>query len=197
MSGISAAYDADFFAMHQPWRAEYDAIADALAHLIDFSSVLDLGCGNGFILDRLHQHGRSVRGVDGSVHALQAAPPSIREKLTLADLTAPLRLGRHDLVICSEVAEHLAAHRADRLVDTICAHCGRWVFFTAATPGQGGHSHVNEQPHDYWIAKFARRGLRLDPDMTQRLRSELAQALHTAWWFARNATILHAPPGAL
>lgn len=193
---LAKIYDRQFFAKHQPWRSEYDAISDALIKLIDFSSVLDLGCGNGFFLDRFQKRGKRVRGVDGSVHALSAAPAAVRPKLAVADLTAPLRLGRYDLVVCSEVAEHLDARHADTLVDTICANAGQWVFFTAATPGQIGVHHVNGQPHAYWTAKFEHRGFQLDTEATDRLRQHLAKVISIIWWFKKNAMILRAPADA-
>ncbi len=34
----------------------------------------------------------------------------------------------------------------------------RPVAFTAASPGQGGTGHINEQPAGYWTARFAARG---------------------------------------
>lgn len=192
---VSAAYDQEFFEMHAPWRAEYDLIADALARLLQFSTALDLGCGCGFIIARLAALGKVVRGVDGSRAALDSVPPEVRGRVELGDLAAPLSLGASDLVICSEVAEHLDARHADALVENVCRHASSHVFFTAATPGQGGLHHVNEQPHDYWIEKFGRRGFALDAALTARLRGELAAALRTAWWFTNNAMIFRAPDG--
>lgn len=189
---LSAIYDREFFAAHLPWRDEYSLIADALAARLGFSSVLDLGCGNGFLIARLLELGKTAQGVDGSPHAVALAAPQAAPRIEVRDLRTPLRLGRHDLVICSEVAEHLDACHADTLVDNVCASCGRWVFFTAATPGQGGHHHVNEQPHEYWIDKFERRGVRLDAQATRALREEFSARLHTLWWFTRNAMIFEA-----
>src|ERR1700730_1982359 len=147
----SAAYSRSFFEMHVPWRAEYEAIADLLVARLTFLSVIDMGCGNGFIINRLAQLGKEVIGVDGSLHAIAAAPAELQPRLKAADLTQPLRLGHYDLVICSEVAEHLEARHAGMLLENICGNSAGSVFFTAATPGQGSFCHVNEQPHDYWI----------------------------------------------
>ena len=61
-----------------------------------------------------------------------------------------------DLAICFEVAEHLEEHWADRLVDTL-SDCAPIIVFSAATPGQGGSYHHNEQPHSYWLDKFKER----------------------------------------
>jgi SAM-dependent methyltransferase len=189
---ISAIYDRAFFEAHVPWQAEYVLIADALAARLAFSSVLDLGCGNGFLIARLSALGKASDGIDGSPHAVALAAPEVAPRIQVMDLRASLRLGRRDLVICSEVAEHLDARYADILVDNICANCRQWAFFTAATPGQGGHHHVNEQPHEYWIAKFERRSFRLDLETTRALRREFSERLNTLWWFTRNAMLFEA-----
>jgi hypothetical protein len=62
--------------------------------------------------------------------------------------------------MCVEVGEHLPEDKADVLVDTAVRHARKAVIWSAATPGQGGHEHINEQPHEYWVEKFAQRGLR-------------------------------------
>ena len=190
---IAAIYDRAFFEAHVPWQSEYSLIADLLAARLPFASALDLGCGNGFLIARLLTLGKTCDGVDGSPHAVALAAPEAAPRIQVMDLRAPLSLGRRDLVICSEVAEHLEARYADALVDNICSHCGQWAFFTAATPGQGGHHHINEQPHDYWISKFERRGFRLDSQTTRVLRCDLAERLNTLWWFTKNAMVFRAP----
>ena len=74
------------------------------------------------------------------------------------DLTQPVFLDcKFDLLLCLEVAEHLPANKAEHLVKT-CASHSNTIFWSAATPGQGGYHHVNEQPHEYWIEKFAAHG---------------------------------------
>ena len=65
-----------------------------------------------------------------------------------------------DLVLCTEVAEHMAPEHAGRLVSVLCDGGAPWIVFTAAPPGQGGLDHVNEQEQEYWIEKFAARGYR-------------------------------------
>jgi SAM-dependent methyltransferase len=183
-------YQRSFFEVQLPWRPEYDAIANRLCHYLNFSSVLDMGCGNAFLITRLAQLGKNVRGVDGSIHVLDCAPQDLIPNIGIADLTRPVRLGCFDLVICCEVAEHLDAHFTDTLVDNICDNSGGLVFFSAATTGQGGFYHVNEQPHDYWIARFHERDFELDHDVTQKLRQDLSSAVNAMWWFARNALVL-------
>jgi SAM-dependent methyltransferase len=76
-----------------------------------------------------------------------------------------------DLAYCIEVAEHLEPELGERLVRFAAARAPL-VVFTAAAPGQGGLGHVNEQPKSYWVAAFARAGM--------RARGDLAMALVTA-----------------
>jgi SAM-dependent methyltransferase len=181
-------YQRSFFEVQLPWRADYEVVANRLAHYLDFSSVLDLGCGNAFLIAGLAQLGKKVTGVDGSIHVLDCIPPELLPNVGIIDLTRPVRLGRFDLVICSEVAEHLDAQFADTLVDSICENSGGLVFFSAATVGQGGFYHVNEQPHDYWIASFHQRGFEVDHHVTEKLREDLS-GTNTIWWLAKNALV--------
>jgi hypothetical protein len=70
------------------------------------------------------------------------------------DLSCAFDLGRRfDVVQCLELAEHLAEHAADGLIESIVRH-GDVVLFSAAVPGQGGTHHRNEQPLQYWRETF-------------------------------------------
>ena len=63
---------------------------------------------------------------------------------------------KFDLTISLEVAEHIP--NADIFLDTLDKFTNKAILFSAATPGQGGKDHCNEQPVQYWIHHFAKRG---------------------------------------
>lgn len=74
--------------------------------------VLDLGCGNGYIASRLYALDMLVTGVDASSDGITLAKrayPGIRFETASVydDLTDLLGQGEFDLVISSEVIEHL------------------------------------------------------------------------------------------
>ena len=134
-------------------------------------SVIDIGCGTGVLLEVFQRHGLSCLGLDNAEAGLALA----RKRgvpVMKVDLEQPLDLNRRaDLVVSTEVAEHLPESSADRYVDLLC-QLADTVVITAATPGQGGTDHVNEQPNDYWIEKFVVRDYGYDEACTLRLRDE-------------------------
>lgn len=120
-------------------------------------SVLDLGCNTGQWLKWFIHHGvADVIGIDGENMIPELVIPET--KYSPQDLRNEFYLGRKfDLVLCLEVAEHLEQEYADVLVGTATMHSDI-IFWSAANVGQGGYNHVNEQPMEYWIKKFNKKG---------------------------------------
>lgn len=132
-------------------------IAESIKERLNPSTVLDVGCGSGSVLVELGKRGIKGFGFDYAEAALQMCRDRGLEvqKFDLeVDSGDPPRV---DLALSTEVAEHLPESCADRYVDLLCAASDS-VLMTAATPGQGGTDHVNEQPNEYWIEKFKARG---------------------------------------
>ena len=102
---------------------------------------------------------------------------------------------RADVVISTEVAEHLPENCADRFVDILCA-IGDDVVMTAAEPAityVGDHTHVNEQPKKYWIDKFGDRGFRYNEDISIKFRREWKKA-EIKPWFIQHLMVFHKEP---
>jgi 2-polyprenyl-3-methyl-5-hydroxy-6-metoxy-1,4-benzoquinol methylase len=71
-------------------------------------SICDLGCGNGHISGRLAALGYHVTGVDASASGIQIAQRAYPEvEFVHALIDRDLSLGKFDLVISSDVIEHL------------------------------------------------------------------------------------------
>lgn len=139
-------------------RRSARAVAGLLLPEMTITSLLDVGAGHGaWAAEWLKAGVRQVLAVDGDYVARdQLAIPA--ENFVAHDLATPLELGRRfDLVQTLEVAEHLPHAKAELFVDNLVAH-GDVILFSAAVPHQGGEHHVNEQPPEYWRAKFDTRG---------------------------------------
>ncbi|HBG95320.1 MAG TPA: hypothetical protein DDY14_08360 [Chromatiaceae bacterium] len=117
-------------------------------------SVADFGCGRGVWLSEWAAAGvADIRGIDGP-YVNQERLYIPRADFLAHDLTSPLDLGRRfDLVQSLEVAEHLPPYAASAFVELLVKHAPL-VVFSAAVPGQGGESHLNERPLHYWQGLF-------------------------------------------
>jgi SAM-dependent methyltransferase len=159
--------------------------------------VVDVGCGQGVWAAAFEAMGVPTLAIDGEhVRREQVLAPTF-----LAwDLARRLPvIGRFDLCVCLEVAEHLPATAAGTLVESLTEASDR-ILFSAAVPGQGGTGHVNEQPHEYWIEHFERLGFSADTGW----RDRFGQDEDVAWWYRQNLIVLErreprpdAPPGHL
>lgn len=92
-------------------RATYGRYLRKLApHLARRQSLLDIGCGNGFVLEAALEQGYAeVRGVEPTVAAVDAAAPAIRDLI----VAAPMREGlfapeQFDVITLFQTLDHLA-----------------------------------------------------------------------------------------
>jgi hypothetical protein len=155
----SHTYDTTFFDyINEGSTRSARRVVPLLMQLVSPLSVLDIGSGAGAWLKEWSAYDLDDWiGVDGDyVDPRQLLiPPAHFHR---SDLSRAFSLGRRFDLVCSfEVAEHIAPGCADQFVDNAVAH-GDVIAFSAATPGQGGEFHVNEQPYDYWRVKFLARG---------------------------------------
>jgi len=162
-------------------------MAATIERIFKPDSVIDVGCGAGTLLAQLKQDGLEVRGLEYS----DAGIARCREKgvhVEKFDLESEEAIqGRSDITVSFEVAEHLPESLADNYV-RIISQFSPVVIMSAATVGQGGLDHVNEQPHEYWIEKMARRGFDYDRQSSHQVREEWA-AKGVASWYVNNTMI--------
>lgn len=133
-------------------------ILNVVRDYVSPTSVVDVGCGTGTWLSSAKTIGATnLQGIEGSwVNSTMLDDSDI--KLTNANLALETpNLGKFDLAISLEVAEHLPPERAETFVRDLCAMSDH-VLFSAAIPGQGGKGHVNEQWQSYWRRLFKSNG---------------------------------------
>lgn len=156
-------------------REAYLRLAECIYDVVDpFSSVLDVGCGLWYVIERLGElHPCGTEGWD------LYSPVADRK----VDLRKPVEgHGSWDLVICTETAEHLEEKYADQIVETLCACAKKEIVWSAAQPGQEGVDHLNLKPSAWWLEKFEALGWKPDATKTRDLRHAMqdnrAQHMH-------------------
>lgn len=184
---MSTAYDQAFMAYaDQSSRHAARTVAGLLRAPLAIGSVLDIGCARGTWLSEWREAGADrIQGVDGEYvdRSTLAIPP---ECFRAHDLSQALDLGRRfDLVQSLEVAEHIPQAGADVFVDNLVRHAEGLVLFSAAPPGQGGEHHVNEQPYEYWRAKFRARGYRAIDCVRPRIGGDR----RISYWYRYNVIL--------
>jgi hypothetical protein len=153
-------------------------------------SVVDLGCGAGWVLYYLNSLSiPKLMGIEPNQEIKSVAADTILPCIQVRDLTTPLVTDeKFDLAISLEVAEHIDEQFSDIVISNICLFSDV-VFFSAATPGQGGYGHVNEQTFDYWKQKFGNLGYEHDDTLSKHVRSWLKKK-NVMKWYSKNINIL-------
>ncbi len=184
----SLAFATENFAAREAYRPAYDALADALCAVCSFRSAMDVGCAQGFLVDALLAKGVEVYGIELERAALEFASPQAVERISVGNALNVATSTLFGLVACVEVAEHIDPMKSHVLVERLCAMANDEVFFTAASPFQPGHGHINCRPTTDWIYFFSEQGWRLDIDRTIEIRTRLGIE-GPAPWIAMNAML--------
>jgi len=114
-----------------------------LARNLGAKSILDYGCGKGG-LGRALSH-MTVIGYDPAIPGLDKRPSPA------------------DLVVCTDVLEHIEPECLDEVLDDLMRCAAKGVFLTVATrPAQkvledGRNAHLIQQGADWWVPKLMAR----------------------------------------
>jgi 2-polyprenyl-3-methyl-5-hydroxy-6-metoxy-1,4-benzoquinol methylase len=151
---------------------------------------VDVGAGTGAFSSALKRAGRNVVALERNKFGRKlAGKQGVDARPFDLTQTPPAELdGIFDGSLCFEVAEHLPPSLGDSLVSFITS-VAPLAIFTAATPGQGGTGHINEQPREYWIARFQSHGFHLDEAATESLRQGFKAERVPGEWFVRNISV--------
>ena len=138
--------------------------------LLNVGSVVDIGCGQGHALKFFQDElGCEVAGVEGHRATIDSFVAHFPVHWHDYQEDGPLDLPQvYDLGWCCEFVEHVEEQYLENFFATF-ESC-RTVLMTHATPGQGGHHHVNEQPAGYWLEKFQEHGFTYAEELTECAR---------------------------
>lgn len=170
-----------FHSFHQAALKNAPLLADAA--LVEFpgvTSLVDVGCGTGVFAAEFKKRGLRVAGYEYSPRGRRwAQKQGIDVRPFDVSVSDDARLGTEafDLVLSTEVAEHVPPSLADAFVRFV-ASCGNRIIFTACQPGGPckGSGHLNEQHKPYWIARFESLGFRHDDGAADRISAALRKA---------------------
>lgn len=163
---------------------DYDYNNESIPKIVDLAfkyfainSVLDVGCGKGNFLKEFKNRGvKTVFGVDG----LDKTDLPFTEYKKL-DLNEKFDVGKFDLTVCLEVAEHIKEENANKLIESL-TNSSNFILFSAAIPNQPGPGHINCQWPTYWRDKFKQYGY----VMIDLFRPSIWEDKSINWWYRQN-----------
>jgi hypothetical protein len=127
-------------------------------------TMIDVGCGTGKQVELATELGFSnAMGIDGDGTIHRDISFSCHDYNN-----GPLRPDNYDLAWSVEFLEHVDEQYIANYMATF--EGAKYVAATCAPPGAPGHHHVNCQPKEYWIEKFAFYGFVFEPDLTVGIR---------------------------
>lgn len=137
------------------------------------TSMLDIGCGQGCVSVDAIDMGIDVLAVDGdpgNLHDEWNFTRDTKLPFILHDYTTgPVETDRNfDLCWSVEFLEHIGEQYIPNFMSNV-QKC-KYVFVTAAKPGDGGKHHVNEQHPEYWIDVFLQYGFVYNEQLTSDLK---------------------------
>lgn len=127
--------------------ARWAPFVDSLATKCEAKSILDYGCGQGSL--------KRVLETRHHPFAVWEYDPAIEEKQE--------RVARADIVVCTDVLEHIEPDCLYAVLDDIRSIAMRRVFFTVHTGAakktlaDGRNAHLIVEPADWWLRKFMPR----------------------------------------
>lgn len=170
----------------------FQFVADAIAALLPGKSLLDIGCGGGDLASRFLQHGYDAYGIDISNYAVEHCVEAMRGRLGVADITTtPAIPYTYDLVMATDLLEHIYEEDLSRTFDWMMQLSNRWLFFCVATAGSPDKGefvlekgatvpiehettavsgHVNVRHWMYWIKFYENKGLKVRWDLMYKLQ---------------------------
>lgn len=144
------------------WIEYFGSVAENIRIKLNPRTVLDAGCAKGFLVEMLRNRGIDARGIDSSDYAISEVFEPIRPYCDVASITTPF-LNSYDLIVCTEVVEHMRPEEALKAIKNICEHTNT-VLFSSSPTDYSESTHINVQASEYWVREFAHHGFYHDLD---------------------------------
>ena len=88
----------------------FDSLKPILKRLPKTANILEIGCGNGFVLEKIYQSGyKNVFGIEPSINAVKKASKNIKNKITVGMFKPKLfPKNKFDLIFLFQTLDHIS-----------------------------------------------------------------------------------------
>jgi len=121
-------------------------------------NVFDYGCGEGFLVHAFNYVNIPCIGYDISEYAIDNAYELAKGMINIKYDASK----KYDLVVCSDVLEHVKPEDEQQVIDDICALSNKDIILsicdTLLINRYVDPTHINIRPRAYWEHQFEKRG---------------------------------------
>ncbi|MFS0516260.1 glycosyltransferase [Nostoc sp. UIC 10607] len=143
------------------WLRFFNAVADKLVNYVSPTSVLDVGCAKGFLVEAFYNRGIFVHGFDYSEYAISCVRVDLKPYVFVASAadSSAFKKAQHqyDLITCIEVVEHMPRHEALDAIKNMCQYA-KVVFFSSTADDFAEPTHLTVLPRINWLKIFLDNG---------------------------------------
>ncbi len=147
------------------WVKGQDKFADIIKNDLKATSVVDIGCGPGGLLESLIKAGVHCIGIDGNPlnkEFFDKRNPEYKHRFYNEYAQNVIPEEKYDLVTCVEVMEHIPDEVNEKILEIWRDKCKMFLFtstpYTTTPEFDNQWGHINVKPTDHWIKFFEERG---------------------------------------
>lgn len=156
-------------------------IATSLAKIINKKlkpkSVLDVGCGYGFIPQYFNKNNVKSEGIDISKFATEKLNLDYIIKADILDLNTIYKKNEFEIVICSEVLEHLPSENINQAINNLSFVSTKYIFLIITTSDivldNIDPYHISMYDKNFWEKKIKECNLNIDQNLTRYFNNHI------------------------
>lgn len=142
------------------WMDFFGNIADNIIRDFAPTTVLDVGCAFGYLVEALRDRGIEAYGIDISDYAIKNVRNDLQEYCNAQPLLndLPDNFPKHfDIVTNIEVLEHIPEEDCEKSLQKLCGYSDT-IIFSSSAEDIYEPTHINVQQPEYWASRFAKLG---------------------------------------
>lgn len=183
----------------------YQDFYEVLASVFDMSevrSIADVGCSDGNLIKIIHDKNPSIEvtGIEYFEYHKKYADPKIVDKIKILDIRDPLPSDlsdkKFDIVVCTEVGEHIDPAYTAAFLENIKSLVGKHLIMTWSRHGGEKeshkdplHQHLNPLEFQDFMKVMSDHGFQCDKDLTIKSHHFIGPKQNFYFWWKESFTV--------
>jgi polysaccharide pyruvyl transferase WcaK-like protein/SAM-dependent methyltransferase len=163
------------FRVYHPTRSDWEGwgvVRDLIIQTMRPKTLIDVGCGRGWFIQRMIDAEVKAEGIDTSEAAWQDAAPGVQPYLKVGRL-GDLEHRRYDVLTAFDVMEHIFDADLDEAISAMKQAAGRYIVLNICTAPDNEETHV------------LKKGAPIPSDKEWLAVSGHVTIKHRSWWKSR------------